>query len=551
MSEKFEKIDMKKEVENEENNHHQADEAELNRLENQIDEDSETGSTPVKSKFAWIVTAALIGLIAIIGLGWIVYKSSTKSGGAEETHKEEPGHSEDEKGKEVKLEPELLASAGIETEGVTQRPAIAKLYVTGAVELNPEKTEMATPLVGGRIENVYFGVGDYVNQGAVLATISSPQLAQMHGKMHEARTRYELANRTLERVQKSENRVGVLQAKARLDEAEANLKRSRIQADSGVSQARTKLNEAEANLKRVKRLVELGAGAGKDLLAAQTAYQIEQKNVENAMANKDVITAEANLRSAKADYDFQTNISLNKEIQEAKAEVETSFVDLRHIQDEMRALGVTVNINEPDNHDKDTSLVALRAPLSGVITERKFNAGAGIEAASPLFSISNLGTIYVIANVPEGSLSKLSVGSSAEIKSTAAGTINGRISYIDPRLDETTRTGRVRLEVPNSNGKLRAGMFTEVGFYAGTSDTTGEELVVPSNAIQRTGDKTIVFVPREDEPGAFEVREIEIGGETEGYTAVKSGLKLGESVVTKGSFTLKTQLEKGAMGDDH
>lgn len=550
MSEKFEKIDMKKEVENEENNHHQADEAELNRLENQIDEVSETGSTPVKSKFAWIVTAALIGLIAIIGLGWIVYKSSAKSVGAEETHKEEPGHSEDEKGKEVKLEPELLTSAGIETEGVTQRPAIAKLYVTGAVELNPEKTEMATPLVGGRIENVYFGVGDYVNQGAVLATISSPQLAQMHGKMHEARTRYELAQRKLERVTKSENRVGVLQAKARLDEAEANLKRSKIQADSGVSQARTKLNEAETNLKRVRRLIELGAGAGKDLLAAETTYKIEQKNLESAKANKDVITAEATYKSALAEYNFQNNINLNKEIQEAKAEVETSQVDLRHIEDELRSLGVPVDSSR-DDHTKDTSLLALRAPLSGFITERKFNAGAGIEAAVPIFSVSNLGTVYVIANVPEASVGKLSVGSVAEIKSASIGTINGRIGYIDPSLDETTRTARVRLEVPNSNGKLRAGMFTEVGFYAGTSDTTGEELVVASAAIQRIGEKTIVFVPRENEPGAFEVREVEIGGETEGYTSVKSGLKLGESVVTKGSFTLKTQLEKGAMGDDH
>ena len=64
---------------------------------------------------------------------------------------------------------------------------------------------------------------------------------------------------------------------------------------------------------------------------------------------------------------------------------------------------------------------------------------------------------------------------------------------------------------------------------------------MPSGAIQREGDKTIVFVPKDDEPGAFEVREIEVGGEMEGYTAVKSGLKLGEKVVSKGSFTLKTQ----------
>lgn len=551
MSEKTDK-EMKEELNEKQIEHHREDEAELNRLEENSDQTEDTYSPDAKPKnfAAWIATAVIIGLIALIGIVWMATRKSSTSVNVETSEKkEEPGHSEDEEGREVKLDSELLNSAGIETEGVTQRPAISKLYVTGAVELSPEKTEMATPLVGGRIENVYYGVGDNVQQGAVLATISSPQLAQMHGKMHEAKTRYELANRNLERSLKAENRVGVLQAKSRLDEAEANLKRSKIQSESLISQARTRLNDSESNLNRIRKLVELGAGAGKDLIAAQNAYKIEQENLKTAMANKEVISAEAAYKNAQAEYNFQTNINLNKEIQEAKAEVETSFVDLRHIQDEMRSLGVVVNLNEPDDHDKDTSLVALRAPLSGVITERKFNSGAGVEAAMAIFSISNLSTVFVIANVPEASLSKLSVGSIAEIKSTVAGNINGRISYIDPRLDETTRTGRVRLEVPNGNGKLRAGMFTEVGFYAGTTESSGQELAVISDAIQREGDKTIVFVPKTDEPGAFEIREIEIGGEFEGYTAVKKGLELGESVVTKGSFTLKTQMQKGEMGD--
>ena len=59
----------------------------------------------------------------------------------------------------------------------------------------------------------------------------------------------------------------------------------------------------------------------------------------------------------------------------------------------------------------------------------------------------------------------------------------------------------------------------------------------------------MVFIPKDDEPGAFEVREVELGGETSGYHRVISGLKLGEKVVTKGSFTLKTQKLKGEMGE--
>ena len=294
-----------------------------------------------------------------------------------------------------------------------------------------------------------------------------------------------------------------------------------------VLQSKARLDQADSTLKRTKRLIELGAGAGKDLISAETNY-----------------------KTAKADYDFQSTIALNKEIQEAKADVETSQVDLIHIEDEMRSLGVSYSRNQPDDHTKDTSLVAVRAPLSGVITERKFNAGAGVEAAMPIFAISNLSTIYVIANVPEASVRRLSIGSVAEIRSESFGTINGRIAYIDPRLDETTRSARVRLEVPNEGGKLRQGMFAEVGFQTGSGAASGEELVVTSEAIQRMGEKTIVFIPRENEAGVFDVREVESGGEIDGYTRIVSGLRIGEKVVTKGSFTLKTQFEKAAAGEE-
>jgi RND family efflux transporter MFP subunit len=349
-------------------------------------------------------------------------------------------------------------------------------------------------------------VGDYVNKGALLAVIASPEIAEMHGKLHESETRRALAERNWARVTRAENRVAVLQAKARLDEAETTLKRTR-------------------------RLIELGAGAGKDLVSAETAY-----------------------KTAKADYDFQSNITLNKEIQEAQAEVETSRIDVKHIKDQMNALGVNLAAHESDtNHRLDTSKVPVYAPASGMITERPVNPGAGIQAGTTLFVLSNLSSVHAIANVPESQMGLIRNGMAAEITSNSLGdrTITAQITYIDPQLNEETRTGKVRLDVPNPNGSLRAGMFVEVGFQTGTGESTGMELVVSSGAVQRTGEKTVVFVPRENEPGAFEVREIEIAGESGSYTRVKSGLKLGEKVVTNGSFTLKTQLEKGSMEDDH
>ncbi len=407
--------------------------------------------------------------------------------------------------REVELAPAALKAAGIEFAEVTARAFSGRLRVAGSVEANQLQTQQATPLVTGRVERVYAAPGERVKAGAVLAQISSPQIAQMHGKLHEAETTLALAERNLKRVEQAENRAAVIAAKARLDEAEAALNRTR-------------------------KLIELGAGAGKDLIAAETAY-----------------------KTAKADYDFQSNIMLNKEIQEARAAAETARVDVSHIRFEMKALGAPVAEDEHDDHTRDTSLLALRAPVSGTVTERTVNAGAGIEAGKPLFTIANLATVWVIASVPEAQLSGLRVGTAAQIYAAAFGADSrtARISYINPQLNEDTRTTRVRLEVANPGERLKAGMFVEVEFQTGAAINEGTEIVIPSLALQRLGERTVVFLAEAGQPGHFTVRTVEAGSASNGFTRILNGLKAGERVVTKGSFTLKAQLLKGEMEDDH
>ena len=503
--------------------------------------------------FVTIGAAALIVLLAVLTYVWWARKSSrTMADGAhaEAGHADEHGANE---GKEVKLEPDAMTAAGLSIEGVTQRPAVALLQANGTVEANPQQTQSVTPLVGGRVERVNVAIGDRVAQGAAVAVIASPQIAQMHGKLHEAETQSALAQRNLTRVQRSENRVAVLQAKARLNEADAALGRTKRLMEADILAAQAKLREAEATLKRTKRLIELGAGAGKDLVAAEANFKVASAHLESALASKEMVSAEANYQTAKAEYDFQSNISLNRELQEAQAAVETARVDVKHIRDELTALGVFVPEGEKDDHKGDTALITLHAPASGIVTERMVNAGAGIEAGKTLLTIANFAAVWVIAQVPEASIGLLRPGTPAEITSAALGgnALAGRVNYIAPQLNEETRTARVRVEVANPGERLKAGMFVNVGFQAGTGGGGGDELVVSSAAVQRVGAETVVFVPRDDEPGAFEVRAVELGGEVKGYQRILSGLKLGEKVVTKGSFTLKTQLEKGALGDDH
>jgi cobalt-zinc-cadmium efflux system membrane fusion protein len=463
-------------------------------------------SPAIRNKsLVFIACVALVALVTILALvfgfrGGEGARQKVKAGAEEvagQGEKKEGGEANESR--DVVLSPEAIKAAGIEVAGVTQRPAVTLRQVTGAVETNQQQTQAATPLVGGRVERVSVALGDRVRAGQILATIASPEIAEMRGKLREAQTRLGLAQRNRERVQRAENRVAVLSAKAKLDEAEATLKRTR-------------------------RLIELGVGAGKDLISAETAY-----------------------KTAKAEFDFQSNISLSREVQEAQAEVDTARAEVTHLEQSLQMLGASSNGSETS-----TALITVRAPVSGTVTERLVNPGAGVESGKTLFTIANISTVWVIANVPEAQVGSLRTGTPAEVRSATlgAGALSGRISYIEPQLDQETHTARVRVEVANAGERLKPGMFVEVGFQAGTGQATGEELVIPSEAVQKIGDRTVVFIPEEDEPGHFKMRDVELGVEVGGYRRILSGLTLEDKVVTKGSFTLKSQAMKSQFGED-
>jgi len=447
-----------------------------------------------------LIIVIAIALIAALGAWFWITDRNNDTPQIKSEHADE--HDEDEN--EVALSEEALSAAGIEVVNVTSRAMIDMMRVTGAVEADEQQTEQVTSLVSGRVERVYAILGDSVRRGAPLALISSPAVAELHGKLHEAETRLRLAEQNLERVQKAENRAAVLQAKARLD-------------------------EAEATLRRTQKLIELGAGAGKDLIAAETAY-----------------------KTAKAEYDYQSNISINREVQQTRAEVETARVEVSHLRNSLRAFGASVDDTESEHRRHDISTITLVAPVSGRVTERMVNAGAGIEAGKPLLTISNISSVWIIANVPEAQVGLLKTGTNADVRISSASNdlIAGHITYIDPTLNEETRTARVRIEAANPGERLKLGMFVEVTFEADSSqeNTTDYELVIPDEAVQRIGERTVVFIPKMDEPGHFSVRDIEIGGSTGGQRRVRSGLAAGDRVVAKGSFTLKTQLLKAGMG---
>jgi cobalt-zinc-cadmium efflux system membrane fusion protein len=192
--------------------------------------------------------------------------------------------------------------------------------------------------------------------------------------------------------------------------------------------------------------------------------------------------------------------------------------------------------------------IDVRAPLAGVITERAANAGLNIDPATPLFTVVDLSTVWVIADLFERDFAKVGEGSAAMVTSAAypGVTLRGRVSYIDPQVQQETRTAKLRVEVPNAGGRLRLGMYVDVN----VGDTTREGMFVPKTAVQIVGSRPLVYVARQEHPGQFIEREVEVGDAIGDRVPVLSGLDPGERVVTEGVFFLRAERERtrGASG---
>jgi membrane fusion protein, heavy metal efflux system len=186
---------------------------------------------------------------------------------------------------------------------------------------------------------------------------------------------------------------------------------------------------------------------------------------------------------------------------------------------------------------------AIRAPFPGVITRRSANVGLNIDPSMPLFTIVDLSTVWVIADLYERDFAKVRVGSPATVTSASypGMTLRGRVAYIDPQVQQETRTAKLRVEVPNPSGRLRLGMYVD----ARVGEASRREgTFVPKSAVQMVGSDAVVYTTSDAQSGRFVERKVEIGGENGDQLLVLSGLQPGVSVVTDGVFFLRAERER-------
>jgi RND family efflux transporter MFP subunit len=185
------------------------------------------------------------------------------------------------------------------------------------------------------------------------------------------------------------------------------------------------------------------------------------------------------------------------------------------------------------------------SPVSGYITERNALPNLTVQPETRLYSVADLSTVWVLAEVFQNDLGRIKVGDRASltVDSYPGRTFEGRVNFIYPQVDMMTRTARARLVFSNPGLKLTPGMFVNVTLKI----AMGKQLVIPATGVLQSGTRQIVFVSRED--GYIEPREVQLGSRAGNDFIVLKGVKADEEIVTSANFLIDSESQlQAALG---
>ncbi len=270
---------------------------------------------------------------------------------------------------------------------------------------------------------------------------------------------------------------------------------------------------------------------------------------------------------------------------------------VRAAREKLRLLGLTEEqIRQIEQRGEPVTHLTIYSPIGGTVIEKLRQEGDRVRLGDRIYTVADLSQVWIKLDAYESDLVWLRYGQEVRFTTEAypGEVFRGRIAFIDPVLDQRTRTAKVRVNVPNQHGKLKPEMFVhgeiraliatggrvldpelsgkwickmhpeviepkpgkcricgmtlvsteELGYVAPTASETDKPLVIPVSAPLVTGTRAIVYVKVADAPGpTFEGREVVLGPRAGNYYLVRHGLKEGELVVTRGNFTLDSEVQ--------
>jgi membrane fusion protein, heavy metal efflux system len=275
------------------------------------------------------------------------------------------------------------------------------------------------------------------------------------------------------------------------------------------------------------RVVDIRVRLGDDVRRGQLLVRIESPDLAAASAEYRKARADAALAQkqlVRAESLYAHGVIALKDLEDSRNTADKADADLRTTGDRVHVLGATLDHASP--------ILDVRAPIAGTIVEQNVTGGTAVKSLdnSPsLFTIADLSHVWVLCDVYEDDLARVRVGDVAEVQLNAypGHTFQGRVSNISRVLDQSTRTAKVRIELDNPRGIMRAGMFVTALVQ---SPEPVEHLVLPTSAVLRLHDRDWVF--RRIEANRFRRTEVQTGAQVgDTLQQVLAGVHAHDSVV--------------------
>ena len=496
----------------------------LNEVENGENLESETDPSP--SRRPMYIALSILGVILVGVLiiwilrrdegGTIVPPPRTVSFG-------EPDTGQPTGEQTITVAPDQIDKIGLQIEAVGETLSSEAMSVaaTGVVQPNAYRETPVISLVGGVARRVEAQLGENVGNGQTVAVIFSDELAAAQSRYLALRTEAQTARQNYDRTARLVKISPV--SNAEVDAALAMLKK-----------ATAELEEHHKHHERTMKLLRIGAESREAMEQATSKLTAAEAEVE-----------EARKRYNRAVQVADINPVSRSEFEQAAVKLQTAESDLAMTKQRLLLLGFSEQrVNRLQSPSQISSELAVAAPASGTITARSINPGEVVEANKELMKVTNLTSVWVIAQVYERDLGQLRNGSGASVTtdSNPGKLFRGHVTYIDPNISQETRTAQVRVELDNPGQMLKIGMYVNVAFGStGMAERTVP--MVPASAVQNINDKQIVFVATET-VGVFIARPVRLGSEENGKFVVLEGLNVGDRIVTEGSFLLRAELLK-------
>lgn len=301
---------------------------------------------------------------------------------------------------------------------------------------------------------------------------------------------------------------------------------------------------------RVKKVL---ANLGDYVKKGQTLMLIEgieigQIKAEFIRAKAEFEYAEANLK--RQELLFDQKIGSQKSLLEARADYQKALAGLDAEDKRIHSIGISEEEMDSDEKNNHTSgILAIKAPIDGVIVERNVVIGELINPERNAFKILNNASLWVDGQIYEKDLQAISGKPSVQFKTASYGNdiFTGKLMYIGEVVESESRTIKVRAVINNHKGKLKPEMYGEMMIPV-NKNITG--IVVESESVVRENNSDYVFVAVNDT--SFEKREVETGFTSGGKIEIVDGLKEDERIVSKGTFFLRGELHKDELeGHEH